>query len=47
MIVRVNGSFGAGKTTLAAEPHKRWPDALLYDPERVGMVLWDSRSWCR
>ncbi|MFD5897252.1 AAA family ATPase [Streptomyces sp. NPDC060366] len=41
MIVWVNGSFGAGKTTLAAELHNRRPDALLFDPERVGTVLWE------
>ncbi|MFC8828456.1 AAA family ATPase [Streptomyces sp. NPDC057137] len=41
MIVWVNGSFGAGKTTLVAELHSRWPDALVYDPEQVGMVLRD------
>ncbi|GGK20201.1 hypothetical protein GCM10011583_60130 [Streptomyces camponoticapitis] len=39
MIVWVNGSFGAGKTTLVAELHSRWPDALVYDPEQVGLLL--------
>ncbi|MEV0780686.1 AAA family ATPase [Streptomyces sp. NPDC050433] len=41
MIVWVNGSFGAGKTTLVAELHSRRPDALVYDPEQVGLVLRD------
>ncbi|MFI6085273.1 AAA family ATPase [Streptomyces sp. NPDC051217] len=41
MIVWVNGSFGAGKTTLVAELHSRWPDALVYDPEQVGLLLRD------
>ncbi|WP_329377456.1 AAA family ATPase [Streptomyces sp. NBC_01716] len=41
MIVWVNGSFGAGKTTLVAELSSRWPDALVYDPEQVGLVLRD------
>lgn len=41
MIVWVNGSFGAGKTTLVAELHSRWPDALVYDPEQVGLLLGD------
>lgn len=39
MIVWVNGSFGAGKTTLVAELHSRRPDALVYDPEEVGLLV--------
>lgn len=39
MIVWINGSFGAGKTTLADELHRRWPETLRYDPELVGMLL--------
>ncbi|MFJ9034034.1 AAA family ATPase [Streptomyces sp. NPDC102274] len=39
MIVWVNGAFGSGKTTLAEELHRRWPEALMYDPEQVGYVL--------
>ncbi|MET8328650.1 AAA family ATPase [Streptomyces sp. NPDC005181] len=41
MIVWVNGAFGSGKTTLVAELHRRWPEALVYDPERIGYVLRD------
>jgi hypothetical protein len=41
VIVWVNGAFGSGKTTLVAEPHRRWPEALVYDPERIGYVLRD------
>ncbi|MFI9587033.1 hypothetical protein ACIHCQ_35635 [Streptomyces sp. NPDC052236] len=33
MIVWVNGAFGSGKTTLVEELHRRWPAALVYDPE--------------
>ena len=40
MIVWLNGGFGAGKTTLAEELHRRLPDALVYDPEEVGIMLW-------
>lgn len=40
MIIWVNGGFGAGKTTLAAELHRRLPDAVVYDPEDVGLMLW-------
>lgn len=39
MIVWLNGGFGAGKTTLAAELHRRLPDAVVYDPEDVGLML--------
>lgn len=41
MIVWVNGAFGSGKTTLVQELHRRWPTALVYDPEQVGYVLRD------
>lgn len=44
MIVWINGAFGAGKTTLVAELHSRWPDALVYDPEQVGGVGHRGRS---
>ncbi len=28
MIIRINGAFGAGKTTAAFELHRRLPDSL-------------------
>ncbi|MUM18524.1 ATP-binding protein [Mycobacterium sp. CBMA271] len=40
MIIWLNGGFGAGKTTLAQELHRRLPDAVVYDPEDVGAMLW-------
>ncbi len=40
VIIWLNGGFGAGKTTLAGELHRRLPDALVYDPEDVGLMLW-------
>jgi hypothetical protein len=40
MIIWINGGFGAGKTTLAAELHWRLPNAVVYDPEDVGLMLW-------
>lgn len=42
MIIWINGGFGAGKTTLAEELHRRIPDAVVYDPEDVGLML---RKW--
>lgn len=39
MICWVNGSFGAGKTTLTGELKARCPDALVFDPEEVGFML--------
>lgn len=40
MIIWLNGGFGAGKTTLAEELHRRLPEAVVYDPEQVGVMLW-------
>jgi predicted kinase len=40
VIVWINGGFGAGKTTLAQELRRRLPDAVVYDPEDVGLMLW-------
>ena len=40
MIIWLNGGFGSGKTTLAQELHRRLPDAVVYDPEDVGLMLW-------
>jgi predicted kinase len=44
VIIWLNGGFGAGKTTLAQELHRRLPDAVVYDPEDVGLMLW---KWMR
>lgn len=40
MIVWLNGTFGAGKTTTARELVSRLPDARLFDAETVGEMLW-------
>src|SRR6185437_4950173 len=40
VIIWLNGGFGAGKTTLAGELRRRLPDAVVYDPEDVGLMLW-------
>jgi gluconate kinase len=39
MILWINGTFGAGKTTVAYELHRRIENAFVYDPERLGYVL--------
>jgi predicted kinase len=44
VIIWLNGGFGAGKTTLAEELHQRLPDAVVCDPEDVGLMLW---KWMR
>ena len=44
VIIWINGGFGAGKTTLAQELHRRLPNAVVYDPEDVGLMLW---KWMR
>jgi gluconate kinase len=40
MIIWINGGFGAGKTTLAEELQRRLPEAIFYNPEDVGLMLW-------
>src|SRR6185369_14029563 len=40
VIIWINGGFGSGKTTLAEELSRRLPDAVVYDPEDVGLMLW-------
>jgi len=40
VIIWINGAFGAGKTALAEELHRRLPGALVYNPEDVGIMLW-------
>jgi len=44
VIIWINGGFRAGNTTLAEELHRRLPDAIVYDPEQVGLMLW---KWMR
>ncbi len=39
MILLLNGPFGVGKTTTAQLLVERLPDAMLYDPELVGLCL--------
>jgi hypothetical protein len=39
MLVWINGAFGAGKTAVAAELARRWPAAIIFDPEQVGFIL--------
>jgi adenylylsulfate kinase-like enzyme len=39
MILWINGTFGAGKTSTAAELVRLLPRARVYDPEQVGYML--------
>jgi hypothetical protein len=39
VIIWLNGTFGAGKTTTAAELVTLIPDSRLFDPEDVGYML--------
>ncbi|MFH9200136.1 AAA family ATPase [Streptomyces anulatus] len=40
MIIWLNGTFGAGKTTTAKEVTSLLPDSRLFDTEKVGEMLW-------
>ena len=44
VIIWLNGAFRAGKTMLAEELHRRLPDAVVYNPEDLGLMLW---KWMR
>lgn len=39
MIIFINGSFGVGKTSVAKQLVDVLPNALIYDPEEVGLML--------
>jgi len=39
VILLLNGAFGVGKTTVARAIVARLPDAMLFDPELIGMAL--------
>ena len=39
MILLLNGAFGIGKTTVARVLVARMPNALLFDPEMIGLIL--------
>ncbi len=39
MIILINGSFGAGKTTVARLLVERIPQSALFNPELIGFVL--------
>lgn len=39
MLIWINGAFGAGKTHTAFELRRRLADALVSDPELLGVAL--------
>ena len=39
MIIWLNGTFGCGKTSTAAELHSLVPSSRVFDPEAVGYML--------
>jgi hypothetical protein len=39
LILWINGPFGAGKTTLIEQLATRLPDAMVFDPELIGVLL--------
>ena len=42
MILWINGAFGCGKSSVAAEINKSVNKSFVYDPEQVGYFLWDN-----
>ena len=45
MIVLINGSFGAGKTTVARLLRGALPGSAIYDPEWAGLFLMRLSRW--
>jgi hypothetical protein len=45
MIVIINGSFGAGKTTVANLVRNAFPGSAVYDPEWAGLILRRLPGW--
>lgn len=41
MILWINGAFGSGKSSVAAELFKGIQKSFVYDPEYVGYFLWE------
>lgn len=39
MIIWINGAFGAGKTTISYELHRRISNSFVYDPENIGYFI--------
>lgn len=42
MIIWINGSFGAGKTTLSKKLNKVISNSIIFDPEQVGFIIHKS-----
>lgn len=47
MIVMINGSFGAGKTTIAKALRRMLPGSAIYDPEWAGIGLMRLPKWIK
>lgn len=39
MIIWINGSFGAGKTTLSEALLRKLPNSIIFDPEDIGFLI--------
>jgi predicted kinase len=39
LVVWINGAFGVGKTAVASELVRLLPEAVVFDPEELGLVL--------
>ncbi len=38
-VIWINGAFGAGKTTVAKRLRAEWPEATLFDPEKLARLI--------
>jgi chloramphenicol 3-O-phosphotransferase len=47
MIIMINGSFGAGKTTVAKLLREAFPGSMIFDPEWAGLFLMRLPRWVR
>ena len=42
MIIWINGCFGVGKTTVAGRLKEKIDNSIIYDPEKVGIFLFNT-----
>lgn len=43
MIIWINGAYGAGKSTTAEALHQRMPNSFIFDPEKIGNCVRETK----